>query len=453
MTKDPYRRIFPLNLTAFERFMQTDDRAEYPMTFVIEMDFAGILKRPEFEDAVRQTLERHPLFISRVEIGKRGIPVWILDRNLEPTISFGSKEDPIECPTGETFDNDKEAGVRIYVRQGDEKVRVTFYFDHKATDGVAAHTFCGEVFAFYANAVEGKEVAQVLDLNPVLLKTRQKRQLFYGGITLKNERNWKAWISAIKLTGFSSQILASRHKRGDSQIIPRFGVLTRSLDAQEHKLLRDAAIQKGITVNDIVITELILTMIAWNKRLNKLNGRKIKILMPSNLRRRGDDEMPNANMTTYNFITRKPKQCLDRFEMIKGIRDDTNNIKNNATGAEFLEILAKGFTYSWLIPFLVSSRSTLCTSVISNVGDPTRRYTARIPRKKGDLICGNLTLEQVGGSPPLRPNTRSGWAITTYRRKFTVSVRCDPYLYDEKDTSELLDIFFAGLRAWISPEK
>ena len=429
--------------------MQTDDRADYPMTFVLELDFEGQLRKKEFEDAVAQVLSRHPLLVSRIEIGRRGLPVWVVQGDLPPTISFGSEEDPIEVPEGEQFDNSRECGVRIYVRQGAEKVRVTFYFDHKCTDGVGAHMVCGEILAFYANAVEGREVAQVIDLQPILLKTRQQRQLFNGGISLTQRPNWYAWKYALKVAGFSCQTMASRFRKTDRQLRPRFGILTESLDAGEHKQLRDAAIQHGVTVNDIVITELFLTMCEWNRRLGKLKGRKFKILMPSNLRQRGDDEMPCTNMTTYNFISRKPRECGNRFDMVKTIRDDTNIIKNRKTGAEFLEAIAKGFGYKWLIPFIVSKRSTMSTAVISNVGDPTRRYTSRLPRKKGDLICGNLTLETVGGSPPLRPNTRSGWAITTYRRKFTVSVRLDPFLYDETDEREIMDIFLDGLRSWL----
>ena len=428
--------------------MQTDDRADYPMTFVIEMDFQGVLKKAEFEDAVAQTLRRHPLLTARIEIGRRDLPVWIIQSDLEPTISYGNETEPIECPEGEQFDNEKEAGIRIYVRQGAENVRISFYFDHKCTDGVGAHVVCGEILAFYANAVEGKQVAVIPELKPILLKTRQQRQLFYGGISLMQRPHWHAWKYAFKVAGFSCQSLASRFRKTDEQLRPRFGVLTDSLDAEEHKRLRDAAVQHGVTVNDIVIAELFLTLREWNSQLGKLKRRKFKVLMPSNLRQRGDDEMPCANMTTYNFLSRKPKECRDRFEMVKSIRDDTNEIKNKNTGADFLEAIAKGFGYSWLIPFIVSKRTTLSSAVISNVGDPTRRYTCRIPREKGILICGNLSLQQVGGSPPLRPNTRAAWAITTYRRMFSVSVRLDPFLYDQDDADKILGMYMSGLREW-----
>ena len=44
--------MFPLALTGFERFMQVDDREFHPMTFVLELDFAGTLQKKHFEDAV-----------------------------------------------------------------------------------------------------------------------------------------------------------------------------------------------------------------------------------------------------------------------------------------------------------------------------------------------------------------------------------------------------------------
>ncbi|MEC9091366.1 MAG: hypothetical protein VX438_01585 [Planctomycetota bacterium] len=430
--------------------MQSDDRPDYPMAFVIEMDFEGQLRRKEFEDAVAQVLERHPLLVSSIELGRRDLPVWVIQKDRQPFISYGKETDPLDCPESDQFDNAQEAGIRIYVRQGEEKVRVSIYFDHKCTDGVGAHTVCGEIFAFYANAVEGKEVAKLIDLKPILLKTRQQRQLFHGGISLMQRPNWYAWKYAFKVAGFGCQPLAARRQKAGQQLRPRFGVLTDSLGVEEHRKLREAAIQHGVTVNDIVLTELFLTMCDWNRRLKKLTGRKFKILMPSNLRQRGDDEMPCTNMTTYNFLSRKPKQCRNRFEMVKSVRDDTNEIKTKNTGADFLEAAAKGYAYSWVMPFIVSKRTTLSTAVISNVGDPTRRYTCRIPRKKGDLVCGNLILEQIGGAPPLRPNTRSGWAITTYRRKLTVSVRFDPFLYDQDDADEIMAIFLNGLRAWFA---
>ncbi|MEZ6077778.1 MAG: hypothetical protein R3C56_19535 [Pirellulaceae bacterium] len=38
-------RLFPLYLTPFEEYMLWDDRTDYPMTFVVKMEFDGKLNR------------------------------------------------------------------------------------------------------------------------------------------------------------------------------------------------------------------------------------------------------------------------------------------------------------------------------------------------------------------------------------------------------------------------
>ena len=85
--------------------------------------------------------------------------------------------------------------------------------------------------------------------------------------------------------------------------------------------------------------------------------------------------------------------------------------------------------------------------MIQHVGIPPA-----FPRKGGDLLCGDLVLERIAGSPPLRPNTRLSLAISTYRRKFSVSIRSDPYLYDEADNNEIMDILMDGLRWWLKTD-
>jgi hypothetical protein len=87
---------------------------------------------------------------------------------------------------------------------------------------------------------------------------------------------------------------------------------------------------------------------------------------------------------------------------------------------------------------------------LSNVGDPSKRFTARFPRKQGRVVCGNLTLQHVSGVPPLRAQTHATLAIFSYRRELTISVRCNPYLFDEKATKAFLDMYEAGLRSYLS---
>jgi hypothetical protein len=172
-------------------------------------------------------------------------------------------------------------------------------------------------------------------------------------------------------------------------------------------------------------------------------------VLPTNLRGRGDDLMPAVNMTSYTFLVRKPGECDDRVALVKSIREETARIKNEALGTEFIEALSRAAHTSWVLPLATKLRASLGTIVLTNIGDPTRRYTCKIPRKKGALIAGNLELDDCFGCPPLRKHTRATIAITTYMRRLTISLRCDPLLYRQEHAEKMLRMFMDGLRSWI----
>ena len=173
--------------------------------------------------------------------------------------------------------------------------------------------------------------------------------------------------------------------------------------------------------------------------------------MPTSLRSRGDDIMPAGNMTSFNFINRLEKDCADRTSLVKGIRDETSQIKQCGLGVIFIEVLNMAMHRKWALPLLLGKRC-MSSIVLSNVGDPTRRYTATLPRKKGKVICGDLTLEDIAGSPPLRSETHLSIAITTYQRKLCVSFRTDPYYFDVESSKKILKMFVDSLRSWIPKE-
>ena len=83
---------------------------------------------------------------------------------------------------------------------------------------------------------------------------------------------------------------------------------------------------------------------------------------------------------------------------------------------------------------------------MSNIGDPTRRFAAKLPRKDGRVVAGNLLLDDITGVPPLRPHTRATFSVFAYRRKLTISLRCDDKYFSDEDTIRLLETYARHLR-------
>ncbi|WP_197231653.1 hypothetical protein [Novipirellula artificiosorum] len=444
-------RLLPLYLCPFETFLRADSHADYPMAFVVVMRFTGQLKKQEFLTALKGSMDRHRILQCVVGKGKKDRLSWIHKKDLEVEVVWLRDGETIQCRP--EFDDSKEAGVRVWVDQGEEQVEVTFYFNHVSVDGVGAHIFIGDLFAIYANEVNGPGTAQLGELDPSLLKNRGYRQRYAN---LENTHSRTAWGS-IKY-GIKTALLARSQPLGipkpdDSapqSSIPYLRVFEETLSCDEHKKLRDVAIQFGATVNDILSAESFKLFCDWNLQSKpRSHKRAFRIVLPTNLRGRGDDLMPAVNMTSYTFLIRKPDQCNDRITLLKSVREETAKIKNKALGTEFIEAVSRAASTRWVLPLATKLRARLGTIVLTNVGDPTRRYTCRIPRKKGALIAGNLELDACYGCPPLRKHTRATIAITTYKRKLTVSLRCDPSLYKQEHAEKMLRMFMDGLRSWI----
>ena len=83
--------------------------------------------------------------------------------------------------------------------------------------------------------------------------------------------------------------------------------------------------------------------------------------------------------------------------------------------------------------------------VLTSMGDESRRWSARFPRHEGRVVCGNLTLEEIVGAPPLGRGTRAAIAVGGYRGRLTVCLRCDPFAFDTEDARGFLRVFMGTL--------
>ncbi len=445
-------RLFPLYLCPFELFQYHDSTDDYPMTFVLNNDVAGQVQREEFEMAVDGALDRHRLLRCSIEPGKKGRLSWKYRKELPVKIRWQKEGEPLDCPEGVRFHPTEEARIRIWIHQGETEATLTVYFDHVACDGVGAQMFIGDMWAIYSNLVSGPGTAELVDLDPTLLKNRGYRQRYFGTSETEVVNRAVAYKYLFKHGILGCQPLAAPRKSNPSEgEIPLFGIKKRVTTKDEYKVIRDAAVRHGVTVNDLLAAETFMMIRDWNQKYRKPSigpRRKYKILMPTNLRGRVDQFQPAANMASYNFLARPESDCKDRVSLLKTIREETRDIKNNNLGTEFIEMASRAAHAPWAMKLATKRRRSLGTVVLTNIADPTRRYISKLPRRKGAVLPGNLELLRCYGVPPLRDKTYSVVSISTYLRELTVAIRCDPFLFDEAHTEEMLEIFMDGLKNW-----
>jgi hypothetical protein len=175
-------------------------------------------------------------------------------------------------------------------------------------------------------------------------------------------------------------------------------------------------------------------------------------MVPVDLRDADDYATPATNLAAFTFLKRYPKSLDDEPQLLASVRDDMARIKHYRLGTLFADAnysLEKApAVRRWLLDL------NLCTStaVLSNVGDPAKRFTARFPRRKGAVVCGNLELKRITGAPPIRRHTRASLSVFSYCRELTVTVRTDPFYFDERDNRAFLDTYIAQIAKRIDRE-
>ena len=443
------QRLFPLHLSPIEIFMLADDQRGHPMTFVIQLQLSGQIDRRALEAALAEALERHPLLRARIEAGKGDLPCWMPAEDQGPEVDWGPEGTPMACPRGEGIDLAREIGLRVWIRQGQERATAVLQFHHACCDGTGAYRFIGDLLAGYGIRTATAENRPAFgSVEASLLRTRKRRTLGPGTAPGRGLRRLAIREGWKILAGRPDPLVApGAGLRTGSPTADFPGFLTASLDRTGHQRLRDAAGRCGATLNDLLLRDLFLTIRQWNRRQPSWRPqRRLRIMMPTDLRNGDDFAMPAANLTGYTFLTREARECASPEELLRSIRNETALIKEQRSGTAFMDTIFAASRVRWLLPFLLSRNLCLATAVLSNAGDPSRRFTARFPRRSGRVVCGNLVLEEISGVPPLRPKTRATFSISQYQRRLSISLRCTPRMFRPEDTAILLRLYVERLR-------
>ena len=194
-------------------------------------------------------------------------------------------------------------------------------------------------------------------------------------------------------------------------------------------------------LNDLLLAEMFHAMRDWNLQHGGSGRARLRVMMPSDMRSQADYAMPAANMTSYNFITRRMRDCDDPMQLVRGIRDETAQIKNDQRGRAFIDSIMMAKHIPGLMPFLLSAHRCLSTVTVSHMGESHATVLSDLPAVGGKLVCGDVILEDMIGVSPLRPQTRAAVSIVTLYRQLAINVRFDPHTMALADTKAFVDIY------------
>jgi len=438
--------------------MVADDRDAYPMNCGAEFVFQGRMQREACEVALEKTVARHPMLRVTLSKNPKGRLSWI-ESDEQPKSQWLSTDSPnMDFANPRRVRWGKESPLRIWVQIGEDQTNLQVEWHHACCDAAGGMLIVEDFFVFYANELCESEPMEPRPLDAsAIVKRGGMRAATRLGIGNRAVALWKDICKSYTLTMNPPVTLASL--RDNSSPIPtgsnQMRYVARHFEHEHLRALRCAATDQGATFNDFVIKNLFVVMKKWNERHTQVDpDQHFRVVMPMSLRTEADREMSAANCLSYAFLTRSSQE-IETNQLLAGIRDETQAMRKYQLPLGMLKKLR--FLTRMGISMKRYFKDDACcgTAILTNLGDPTRRFHNRFPRERGLIRVGNLVLENIVGIAPLRPLTHAVFDVFTYGNRLSLALRCDPHFYTEEDSYALVDLFAEELEraAGLEPER
>lgn len=442
MSDLPDTTLFPLPLVAFEQYMVTDDRPDYPTNFFLRLDFSGRFDRPAFGAAVDAALRRHPLLRACVRRSEKGRFEWVAAESPRPSITW-------KAPTGPStsahrgIDLRHQTGLRISLGEQDNQTEMLLQFHHACCDGFGAVRFLEDLLVVYHNALAAdSEKIPLPPLDPARLRVRGKFGLNPLKYLLRLHKELVGVLGAIEYFVLRPVSLTAGGTgpppNASSSEFPPSAAHT--FTVSQTQALRRATKQMGCTVNDLLLRDLFLALSEWISEHDPENeGGHVRIMIPTNLRTPADAVMPAANLVSMVYNDRRPRKSSSPRRLINILRLEMKLCKRWRLGLTMIHALRLARKFRGGLEKLLPTDRCLATSVLSNLGDLENETV--LPRREGRIAAGNMTLERVELLPPVRPMTHASFGAVSYAGRLTVSLTYDPHRFSRHDSRELLGCF------------
>lgn len=430
--------------------MFVDDQPRYPMTFVVQFDFSGQIDRELFQQAVDQALERHPMLRAMVQPAKSSRDCWVLPESSRCEVVWGGLEDKIDIEGSGVYINlREEKGVRCYVQHDDEKAIFTSIFHHSSADGIGAYQFLGDILLIYSRNFDD-DCPDLVPLDGSDLRKRMKASIA-SDLLLESLKPVSEKLQHSEAQPLVPQQGSSKQK---SPPFPFPEFQAHVFDKNEYRELRLKAQENGQNVNDLLLESLLTALCSWNEMQGvEVSEKDFCILMPLDLRDADQPVFSATNVVTSSFIRRSAAEIKNRSELSKSLREEVVKVKHSRHRSEFTRLLLQSPLKLEEAVHSYDNEGCLSTAIFSNAGDPTKRFLADLPRKRGVVQCGNLVLDDLSGASPIRKLSRLVVNVFTYRRQLKICMRFDPQSFSAEDGVAFQKHFVACLLESVGLDK
>ncbi|MEM8736330.1 MAG: hypothetical protein AAGG44_19025, partial [Planctomycetota bacterium] len=183
-------------------------------------------------------------------------------------------------------------------------------------------------------------------------------------------------------------------------------------------------------------------------------SRRLRLLMPYDLRSRVDLRMPAANRLSFSFLGRTHSQVgqLDDVAnvdaLIQSVHSEIKSIKETRLQMDFIEAIKGAATNPRFFKWLLSKSNRMATSLLTYTGDISRGMKKYFPEQNGCRLIGNARLRNILVAPPVRRNTNISLGLCVNWGKLCFSAAWNRDAFRAQDCEQFLEAYRQCWTRW-----
>jgi hypothetical protein len=174
----------------------------------------------------------------------------------------------------------------------------------------------------------------------------------------------------------------------------------------------------------------------------------LRMMVPMNLRREGDEHMPAADVVSCVFLDRRGRDFTDADRLLRGIHAEMDLIKRNQLGYTFVFSLAICRRLFGGLEEQVRADKCTVSGVFTNVGSLFAQTP--LPEYDRHIVAGNVTLRDIDAVAPLHPYSCVTVVAGLYADRLGITLHYDPRPLSEAQAIDLLAAYVRRIRTSIA---
>jgi NRPS condensation-like uncharacterized protein len=436
--------LFPQKFTPFEYYFWIEDRPNYPSVFLIRLECHGPINRAAFERAFEMAHARHPFLSARIEAKGNSWPRWIAGQ------AAGIRWTDSPAASDTEFMVSSPERLQAHVNRDGDNVQLTFVFDHVAVDGMGGFQFVTDLMVAYAHECAGVAgTPPWRALNRELLRDRAAHGLFHRRIRFVDLLRIGQVGVPLMLRRAAAFPPLQQLANGETHRRSGGDFLVHTMTERETAELVRVARQRSVRLHNLLLRDYFLMLADWNRGTCE-RKRPIRVLVPTNLRRKVDYRMSAANAFGYVFVTRRPGECHERAPLLESLSEEMSKIRRHKWGLYYEANLRLFCIWPRLLRWSLNRKWPFATAVFTNLNAGFDHIP--LPWQDGRRVAGDLVVENGYGAGPINAETRLSLAIHSYAGRMSLCVRADKQRFGADEQRAILDAYLDQLRKTVQSQ-